>query len=60
MKKCLMLLSVLVFCIIFVSGNTLAANPTKIKVGILLRLPGRCRGGSNSERWCFVGSGCDQ
>ncbi len=40
MKKCLILLSILVFCIVFGSSNTPAANPTKIKVGILLPLTG--------------------
>jgi branched-chain amino acid transport system substrate-binding protein len=40
MKKCLILVSILVFCILFGSGNTFAANPTKIKVGILLPLTG--------------------
>src|SRR4030042_2380654 len=50
MKKCLMLLSVLVFCIIFVSGNTLAANPTKIKVGILLPLTGTFAGVAQTQR----------
>jgi branched-chain amino acid transport system substrate-binding protein len=50
MKKCLMLLSVLVFCIIFVSGNTLAANPTKIKVGILLPLTGTFAAVAQTQR----------
>jgi len=40
MKKCLILLSIMVFCIVFVSSNTPAANPDKIKVGILLPLTG--------------------
>ena len=40
MKKSLILLSILVFCTVFGSGNTLAATPTKIKVGILLPLTG--------------------
>jgi branched-chain amino acid transport system substrate-binding protein len=40
MKKSLILLSILVFCVVLVSSNTLAANPTKIKVGILLPLTG--------------------
>ena len=40
MKKSLILLSILAFCIVFVSGTTQAANPTKIKVGILLPLTG--------------------
>jgi ABC-type branched-subunit amino acid transport system substrate-binding protein len=45
-----MLLSVLVFCIIFVSGNTLAANPTKIKVGILLPLTGTFAAVAQTQR----------
>jgi len=40
MKKFLALLSVFVFCAVFSSGNALAANPDKIKVGILLPLTG--------------------
>jgi branched-chain amino acid transport system substrate-binding protein len=40
MKKSLILLSILVCCIVSVSSNTLAANPSKIKVGILLPLTG--------------------
>jgi branched-chain amino acid transport system substrate-binding protein len=40
MKKFLVLLSIFVFCGVFGSGNTLAANPDKIKVGILLPLTG--------------------
>jgi branched-chain amino acid transport system substrate-binding protein len=40
MKKCLILLSILLSCCIFSSGNALAANPDKIKVGILLPLTG--------------------
>ena len=40
MKKFLVLLSIFVFCGVFSSGNTLAANPDKIKVGILLPLTG--------------------
>lgn len=40
MKKFLVLLSIFVFCGVFNSGNTLAANPDKIKVGILLPLTG--------------------
>src|SRR5512136_3319949 len=50
MKKCLMLLSVLVFCIIFVSSNTLAANPDKIKVGILLPLTGTFAAVAQTQR----------
>ncbi|HBB17522.1 MAG: hypothetical protein A3J94_14500 [Syntrophus sp. RIFOXYC2_FULL_54_9] len=40
MKKRLVLLSVFVFCGVLVYGNALAANPDKIKVGILLPLTG--------------------
>ena len=40
MKKFLVLLSIFVFCGVFNSGNTLAANPDNIKVGILLPLTG--------------------
>ncbi|MDA8124682.1 MAG: ABC transporter substrate-binding protein, partial [Deltaproteobacteria bacterium] len=40
MKKFLILLSILVFVSAFGYGNALAANPDKIKVGILLPLTG--------------------
>jgi len=40
MKRYLILLSVLFFCLVFGSSNTLAASPDKIKVGILLPLTG--------------------
>ena len=40
MKKYFMMLGVLLLCLVFVSGSTLAANPDKIKVGILLPLTG--------------------
>ncbi len=40
MKKCLILLLILVCCGILGPGNILAANPTQIKVGILLPLTG--------------------
>jgi branched-chain amino acid transport system substrate-binding protein len=40
MKKFLVLLFIFVFCGVFGSGNTMAANPDKIKVGILLPLTG--------------------
>jgi branched-chain amino acid transport system substrate-binding protein len=40
MKKSIILLLVLVCCTVFSSSNILAANPTKIKVGILLPLTG--------------------
>ena len=40
MKKSLIFLSVLFFCLVFGSGNSLAADPDKIKVGILLPLTG--------------------
>ncbi len=50
MKKCLILLSILVFCIVFSSSNTLAANPTKIKVGILLPLTGTFAAVAQTQR----------
>jgi ABC-type branched-subunit amino acid transport system substrate-binding protein len=40
MKKIVILLSVFVFCGVFVYGNASAANPDKIRVGILLPLTG--------------------
>jgi branched-chain amino acid transport system substrate-binding protein len=40
MKKFLILISILVFCGVLVSGSALAADPSKIKVGILLPLTG--------------------
>ncbi len=52
MKKVLILLSILVFCSVIVisSGNTLAANPTKIKVGILLPLTGTFAAVAQTQR----------
>ena len=50
MKKCLILLSILVFCIVFSSSNTLAANPDKIKVGILLPLTGTFAAVAQTQR----------
>lgn len=50
MKKCLILLSIMVFCIVFVSSNTLAANPNKIKVGILLPLTGTFAAVAQTQR----------
>jgi len=40
MKKFFVMLVVFLFCVAFVSASTLAANPSKIKVGILLPLTG--------------------
>ncbi|MEW6672660.1 MAG: ABC transporter substrate-binding protein [Thermodesulfobacteriota bacterium] len=40
MKKFFVLIAVFLFCCTFVSGSALAANPNKIKVGILLPLTG--------------------
>jgi len=40
MKKFFIMLVVFLFCIAFVSASSLAANPSKIKVGILLPLTG--------------------
>ena len=34
MKKYFILLSILLYCTLFLSDSTLAANPTKIKIGI--------------------------
>jgi branched-chain amino acid transport system substrate-binding protein len=50
MKKSLILLSILVFCIVFGSSNTPAANPTKIKVGILLPLTGTFAAVAQTQR----------
>jgi len=50
MKKSLILLLILVFCIVFSSSNTLAANPTKIKVGILLPLTGTFAAVAQTQR----------
>jgi ABC-type branched-subunit amino acid transport system substrate-binding protein len=50
MKKCLTLISILVFCIVLISSNTLAANPTKIKVGILLPLTGTFAAVAQTQR----------
>jgi len=40
MKRSLILLLVFLFCFVFGSSNTLAADPDKIKIGILLPLTG--------------------
>jgi ABC-type branched-subunit amino acid transport system substrate-binding protein len=40
MKKSFVLLSVFIFCVVFGYGHALAANPDKIRVGILLPLTG--------------------
>jgi branched-chain amino acid transport system substrate-binding protein len=50
MKKFLILFSILVFCGISVSGNALAADPTKIKVGILLPLTGTFAAVAETQR----------
>ena len=50
MKKCLIFLSILVFCGLFVSGSTLAADPDKIKVGILLPLTGTFAAVAQTQR----------
>ena len=50
MKKFLVLLSIFVFCGVFVSGNTLAADPDKIKVGILLPLTGTFAAVAETQR----------
>jgi len=50
MKKLLIILSILVFCSVFGAGNTLAADPSKIKVGILLPLTGPFAAVSQTQR----------
>jgi len=50
MKKFLVLLSICVFCGVFNSGNTLAADPDKIKVGILLPLTGTFAAVAETQR----------
>jgi len=50
MKKLLILLSIFVFCSALGSGNTLAANPDKIKVGILLPLTGTFAAVAQTQR----------
>src|SRR5512136_2213626 len=50
MKKCLMLFLILACCIVFNSSNTLAANPDKIKVGILLPLTGTFAAVAQTQR----------
>ena len=43
MKRLVVLLAIFILCSVFLSGNILAANPDKIKVGILLPLTARLR-----------------
>ncbi len=50
MKKSLILFLILACCIVFNSSNTLAANPTKIKVGILLPLTGTFAAVAQTQR----------
>ena len=50
MKKFLILFSIFVFCGLSVSGNALAADPTKIKVGILLPLTGTFAAVAETQR----------
>ncbi len=50
MKKFLVLLSIFVFCSVFGSGNALAADPDKIKVGILLPLTGTFAAVAETQR----------
>ena len=50
MKRSLVLFLILACCIVFSSGNTLAANPTKIKVGILLPLTGTFAAVAQTQR----------
>src|ERR1019366_6483205 len=50
MKKLLALLSIFVFCGVFGSGTTMAAEPNKIKVGILLPLTGTFAAVAETQR----------
>jgi branched-chain amino acid transport system substrate-binding protein len=50
MKKFLALLTIFVFFCVLGSGNTLAANPDKIKVGILLPLTGTFAAVAETQR----------
>ncbi len=50
MKRSLVIFLILACCIVFGSGNTLAANPTKIKVGILLPLTGTFAAVAQTQR----------
>ena len=50
MKKLLVLLSLFVFSSLLVATNTLAANPDKIKVGILLPLTGTFAAVAETQR----------
>jgi branched-chain amino acid transport system substrate-binding protein len=50
MKRFAILLSILLFCTLFLSGSTLAANPNKIKVGILLPLTGTFAAVAETQR----------
>ncbi|MGE5253312.1 MAG: ABC transporter substrate-binding protein [Planctomycetaceae bacterium] len=50
MKKFLILFSIFVFCGVLVFGNALAANPDKIKVGILLPLTGTFAAVAETQR----------
>jgi len=50
MKRSLVLFLILACCIVFSSSNTLAANPTKIKVGILLPLTGTFAAVAQTQR----------
>jgi ABC-type branched-subunit amino acid transport system substrate-binding protein len=50
MKKFLVLLSIFVFCGVFGSGSALAADPDKIKVGILLPLTGTFAAVAETQR----------
>ena len=50
MKKFLVLFSIFVLCSVMGSGNTLAADPDKIKVGILLPLTGTFAAVAETQR----------
>ena len=50
MKRLVVLLAIFILCSVFVSGNILAANPDKIKVGILLPLTGTFAAVAQTQR----------
>jgi len=50
MKRFLVVLTVVALCSVLVSGNALAANPDKIKVGILLPLTGTFAAVAQTQR----------
>jgi len=50
MKRLVVLLAIFILCSVFLSGNILAANPDKIKVGILLPLTGTFAAVAQTQR----------